>query len=347
MASDNLGHTALHYASASGLKKCVEYLVAHGADVFAENAEGRTACDIAIRENHHDIALFLESKMMSSCLPDELRSSAATLSASSGGGGGGNRGSFEVTEESGMLRTQDLQEAKDQVIVEMADKLNIPLFTAEAILRANEWSRDILVERWRRDPVETCLQAGVQPPTSLLTASKPRTSSKSHENLLMTSVSTTTTSGLGTTEPSTTLPSQSNSPPPPLVPAHQPQQPEQPPPPPARLLSVPVKPKIYSENSFIVDEELAEDECLCDLCCDLVDSTAREVDLMCGHKICSKCWKNYLSHAASRSLLMQSPKEIKVRKGAHQDDLCPRPMLYFWIDASATTVCSLFLVTSG
>ena len=352
-AADGLGNTALHYASASGLRKCVEYLVAHGADLFAENAEGRTACDIAIRENHHDIALFLESKMMASCLPDDLRSSAATLSASSGGGGG--RGSFEVAEDGGLLRTQDFQEAKDQLIVETADKLNIPLFTAEAILRANEWSRDLLTERFRRDPVETCLHAGVQPPTSVLTGSKPRPASKSHENLLMASStplaaskvakaasiglktsttvesSTIASSKVSATSATTTTTNKSNSPPPPLVPAHQTQQPqpqppmlppknrdqEQPPPPPARLLSVPaLKPKIYSENSFIVDEELAEDECLCDLCCDLVDTTAREVEMGCGHKLCSKCWKSYLSHAAastSRSAsLLQSPKDLKV-----------------------------------
>lgn len=35
------------------------------------------------------------------------------------------------------LRTQDLQEAKDQLLVETADMLNLPLFTAEALLRNN------------------------------------------------------------------------------------------------------------------------------------------------------------------------------------------------------------------
>ena len=45
----------------------------------------------------------------------------------------------EVDEElySG-LRTQDLQEAKDQLLVETADMLHTPLFTAEALLRDNE-----------------------------------------------------------------------------------------------------------------------------------------------------------------------------------------------------------------
>ena len=41
------------------------------------------------------------------------------------------------------LRAQDLQEAKDQLLVETADMLHTPLFTAEALLRDNEWSREV------------------------------------------------------------------------------------------------------------------------------------------------------------------------------------------------------------
>jgi len=33
------------------------------------------------------------------------------------------------------LRAQDLQEAKDQLLVETADMLSVPLFTADALLR--------------------------------------------------------------------------------------------------------------------------------------------------------------------------------------------------------------------
>ena len=38
-------------------------------------------------------------------------------------------------EEYSGLRPQDLQEAKDQLLVETADMLSVPLFTAEALLR--------------------------------------------------------------------------------------------------------------------------------------------------------------------------------------------------------------------
>ena len=61
------------------------------------------------------------------CTPEDLRSSTeATMSAS----GSLGRNSFEgqlltsdADSHSGLLRTQDLQEAKDQIIVEVADTL--------------------------------------------------------------------------------------------------------------------------------------------------------------------------------------------------------------------------------
>ena len=72
------------------------------------------------------------------CTPEDLRSSTeATMSAS----GSLGRNSFEgqlLTEadsHSGLLRTQDLQEAKDQIIVEVADTLGVPLYNAETLLR--------------------------------------------------------------------------------------------------------------------------------------------------------------------------------------------------------------------
>ena len=39
-AFDLLGFTALHYAARSGLRKCVEYLVAHGANPYLETKAG-------------------------------------------------------------------------------------------------------------------------------------------------------------------------------------------------------------------------------------------------------------------------------------------------------------------
>ena len=39
-ARDDFGFTALHYAAQSGLAKCIEYLLAHGANAFAETRDG-------------------------------------------------------------------------------------------------------------------------------------------------------------------------------------------------------------------------------------------------------------------------------------------------------------------
>lgn len=106
---------------------------------------------------------------------------------------GGGEG--EADEVYSGLRTQDLQEAKDQLLVETSDMLHIPLFTAEALLRDNgkfqeidliildlwwigvflivvlisaEWSRESLLDKWMKDPVHCCQSAGVQPPPSAL-----------------------------------------------------------------------------------------------------------------------------------------------------------------------------------
>ena len=43
------------------------------------------------------------------------------------------------------LRAQDLQEAKDQLLVETSDMLHVPLFTAEALLRNHGTVTDALL----------------------------------------------------------------------------------------------------------------------------------------------------------------------------------------------------------
>ena len=68
-ARDDSGSTALHYAAQSGLKRCVEYLLAHGADPYAENKSGLTPFDLARVKNHHEVALLLESRMVASATP--------------------------------------------------------------------------------------------------------------------------------------------------------------------------------------------------------------------------------------------------------------------------------------
>ena len=38
----------------------------------------------------------------------------------------------------------------------------MPLFTAEALLRNHEWSREMLLESWMEDPLVACEKAGVK-----------------------------------------------------------------------------------------------------------------------------------------------------------------------------------------
>ncbi|KAL3854879.1 hypothetical protein ACJMK2_014115 [Sinanodonta woodiana] len=170
-AADEKENTALHYAASSGLKACVELLVQWGAPLFKENNDNQTPCDCAESAGHSEIALFLESKMVFSNDPssediEEIPVSLATEEEYSG------------------LRAQDLQEAKDQLLVETADMLSVPLFTAEALLRHYEWSREMLLESWMADPRVCCEKSGVTPPAHLFSdkpvvaesLSSPRTS---------------------------------------------------------------------------------------------------------------------------------------------------------------------------
>ena len=98
-ARDESGSTALHYAAQSGLKRCVEYLLAHGADPYAENKSALTPFDLARCKNHHEVALLLESRMVASATPEEAVPGIRRVST------------YESVLEGGYsgLRAQDLQ----------------------------------------------------------------------------------------------------------------------------------------------------------------------------------------------------------------------------------------------
>lgn len=146
-ALDEKKNTALHYAAASGLRECVEILVHHGAPLSVENEDNWTPCESAEKSGHDKIARYLESKIVFSTDVETE--------------------SLPPIEEYCGLRAQDLQEAKDQLLVETADMLSVPLFTAEALLRNHEWSRETLLEAWMENPVLCCQKCGVTPPASL------------------------------------------------------------------------------------------------------------------------------------------------------------------------------------
>ncbi|MBN3298080.1 AKIB1 protein, partial [Amia calva] len=134
-AKDNKKSTALHYAAAAGMKTCVEYLVKCDADLFSENENKETPCDCAEKQHHKELALSLESQMVFSRDPEaeDIEAEYAALD---------RREPYEG------LRPQDLRRLKDMLIVETADMLQAPLFTAEALLRAHDWDREKLLEAW-------------------------------------------------------------------------------------------------------------------------------------------------------------------------------------------------------
>ncbi|XP_076060868.1 uncharacterized protein LOC143036865 [Oratosquilla oratoria] len=154
---DKKGNTALHYAATSGLRKCVELLVSQGAGLFIDNRDRVTPCDLAVRSGHHDVATFLESRMVFADSGDAINEADVV-----------GEGEVEGDEVYSGLRAQDLQEAKDQLLVETADMLHIPLFTAEALLRDNEWSKTLLLEKWMTDAIQCCESAGVATPALAL-----------------------------------------------------------------------------------------------------------------------------------------------------------------------------------
>ncbi|XP_028841127.1 ankyrin repeat and IBR domain-containing protein 1 [Denticeps clupeoides] len=151
-AGDNKKNTPLHYAAASGMKTCVELLLKRDANLFSENENKETPCDCAERQHHKDLALGLESQMVFSRDPhaDDIEAEYAALD---------RREMYEG------LRPQDLRRLKDMLIVETADMLQAPLFTAEALLRAHDWDREKLLEAWMSNAEECCQRSGVQMPT--------------------------------------------------------------------------------------------------------------------------------------------------------------------------------------
>uniref|UniRef100_A0A3Q3T3X3 Ankyrin repeat and IBR domain-containing protein 1 n=1 Tax=Mastacembelus armatus TaxID=205130 RepID=A0A3Q3T3X3_9TELE len=150
-AIDNKKNTCLHYAAASGMKTCVELLVQREADLFAENENRETPCDFAEKQRHKELALCLESQMVFSLAPEAqgIEAEYAALD---------RRELYEG------LRPQDLRRLKDMLIVETADMLQAPLFTAEALLRAHDWDREKLLEAWMNNAEECCQRSGVQMP---------------------------------------------------------------------------------------------------------------------------------------------------------------------------------------
>ncbi|XP_046384955.1 uncharacterized protein LOC124155281 [Ischnura elegans] len=247
-AQDEAGNTALHNAAASGLRRCVELLIGQGSPLFVENHDHLTPCDLAVRALHLEVAQLLETKMVFAEGGDTVNE--AELSLPSNGDE-----EDESDEVYSGLRTQDLQEAKDRLLVETSDMLHIPLFTAEALLRDNEWSREALLEKWMKEPVLCCQLAGVQPPASAL----------HHSDLCP--------------------------PPPPLSPPpaggslsrHDIPSAEE---------EIDCVPSIAESRDSGVGEAREQ---VCEICTDVIPEWDEVVQTSCEHRFCTSCWEAYLT----------------------------------------------------
>ncbi|XP_045914261.1 ankyrin repeat and IBR domain-containing protein 1-like isoform X2 [Micropterus dolomieu] len=153
-ATDNHHSTCLHYAASAGMKSCVELLIQSEADLFVEDEDRLTPCDHAERHHHTELALSLESQMVFS-------SSSAQQSNTDAHG---ETNLLQYKEPYEGLKLQDLRRLKDMLIVETADMLQAPLFTAEALLRAHDWDREKLLEAWMPDAEGCCQRSGVAMP---------------------------------------------------------------------------------------------------------------------------------------------------------------------------------------
>jgi ankyrin repeat/IBR domain-containing protein 1 len=101
----------------------VEYLLAHGADIYAENKEGLTPGDLAVREHHNLIAQLLESRMVFGM--ERMASAASEAGAAPEEDADEDDEDADEEEVYCGLKPQDLQEAKDQLLVETADMLQV------------------------------------------------------------------------------------------------------------------------------------------------------------------------------------------------------------------------------
>jgi ankyrin repeat/IBR domain-containing protein 1 len=149
-ALDRSGNTALHFAAANGLLKCVQILVDHNCELFIENESGDTACDLAAKFNHYDIVRYLEFKIVFSDQSNAIVS---------------DNSEYFIREEYSGLKPQDLQEAKDQLLIETSNMLNVSLSSAEALLRSFEWSQEALIDSWYNDSNSCFTKAGLIVPT--------------------------------------------------------------------------------------------------------------------------------------------------------------------------------------
>ena len=155
-ARDRALNTPLHLAATSGLTKCVEVLLSHGAVVSLTNIANQTAFTCAEVGGHHDIMAVIQPKMIFSITADAglLLQKPEMLRLESYVG----------------MREQEMQEVKSEIILTTASILDIPMHSAEELLQHYGWSQQLVVDSWLNDPIGTCQKANVSLPPARQTS---------------------------------------------------------------------------------------------------------------------------------------------------------------------------------
>ena len=155
-ARDRALNTPLHLAATSGLTKCVEVLLSHGAVVSLTNIANQTAFTCAEVGGHHDIMAVIQPKMIFSITKE---SSLITLKPQT----------LRFESYDGM-QAKDIRTVRTEMINNISLELQIPPKAAEELLRRYGWSRHVLMDSWLNDPVGTCQKANVSLPPSRQTS---------------------------------------------------------------------------------------------------------------------------------------------------------------------------------
>lgn len=144
---DKAFNTPLHLAAISGLRKCVEILLNHGAVTYLANIAGQTAFSCADAAGNEDVVTLLEAKMVFTISSESslVDNKPTTLRMES----------YE-----GMLQ-DDLKKMKDELISSTTKALDISQSTAEELLNHFGWSQRLLLDSWLEDPLRCCQKAKV------------------------------------------------------------------------------------------------------------------------------------------------------------------------------------------